>query len=172
MVFTESSAVQDLMDFSRQVLAMEAEHRLDSGSVDISDISGATTPVRDPSEGTRVFSSNPQRTTSNTREFRKKVNRRAVPGKHSTVAKNDIRRGYAQAYIDALNSGNIPVFKKSLLDFCMPDCVLITRNISPTGMVFPSLVEVISASFYLFVCLIHFSDFGCECSHSFIRSFY
>lgn len=147
---TDSSAVQDLLDFSEHMLSVDASMRLVcgywlfvfnffSGSAVISDVSGSTTPVGGL-EISRMISQAP-RTTTNPREFKKK-NRKFVPGKHTSVAKNDLRRGYAQAYIDALNSGNIPFFKKSLLDFCMPDCVLITRNVSPSGMVFPSHVEV------------------------------
>lgn len=111
-----------------------------SNSVEVSDVSsGTSTPVREIQDGSKW--NNPPRTTTNSREFKKK-NRKPVPGKHTSVAKNDIRRTYAQCYIDALNSGNVPFFKKSLQDFCMPDCVLITRNVSPSGMVFPQHVEV------------------------------
>lgn len=72
----------------------------------------------------------------------KKKTRRFVAGKHTSVSKNDIRRKYAQMYIDALNSGNVPIFKKNLKDFAISDIVLVTRNISPSGMFLPSYVEV------------------------------
>jgi len=119
---------EDFMDFSEQMLE---ENQRDEPSA---------SPGNSHAKTVSTSSTVSQRHREQQRQRKRK---HFVPNKATSVSKNDIRRTYAQSYIDGLNSGNIPIFSKSISDMCVPDVVLITRNYSQTGMFLPSVTQTL-----------------------------